>query len=198
LLGAAGALVAATMLGAAFLPYLAVHQPLVLLALNPWPRHQLLVAPTTPMLPFLAVIVARTLVSCALGYELALRYGPSILERFTQGNERAARFLSTLERWFRRAAVPVLIVAPGPLTAAFGALFGMRRWVVFPCMALGQLGLSYVNYRLGGLIAPWTKPILDFIARNIGPATAVCVIAVLAYQWFSRRRKRRHAQGMGT
>lgn len=190
-LSAAAVVVGLTMLGAALMPYLALRHPLVLLALNPWPRHQILVAPHTDLLPFLLVITARTVLSSVIAYELAARYGSSAIERFTQRSERTGTVLRALERAFRRAAVPVLVLGPGPLTAAFAALSGMRRRVVVPSLIVGQAGWGYVNHRLGAVLAPWTKLILGFIERHLLVATLVCVAAVGVYQWWSRRRRTR-------
>src|SRR6185312_1610846 len=59
LIAAGVAIAVATAVGAAFAPWLLVHHPFWLLALNPWPRHQLLVAPNAELLPFVSIVLVR-------------------------------------------------------------------------------------------------------------------------------------------
>ncbi len=185
---ALGALFVLASVGAALLPYLAQHHPLILLALSPWPRHQILVAPHTPFLPFMLVTVARGLATVVVAYELAHLYGPLGLEHFEARSARVGRALRVVERVFASAPDLLLLVGPGPLTAAFAAIARMPRWRVFPSLALGLSGWAFVNYRLGGVFAPWTKPILAFLRAHVLPATLACVAIVAAYELVRRRR----------
>ena len=192
-----GVLVGTASIGAALAPYLAVHNPLLLLALNPWPRHLILVAPLVPVLPFVAVATARALLSALLGYEVGTRYGARGLELFQERSARAGKVLREVERVFRRASVPLLIIAPGPLTAALAGIGGMRRSVTWPALLVGQTGWVYLTYRLGDFLKPWTAPIMAFLERNLLSTTLACAVVVLAYQLHAGRKRRRQLRGDG-
>lgn len=185
-----GVLFATASVGAALAPYLAVHHPLVLLALNPWPRHMILVAPLVPIVPFVIVATTRAFTSCAVGYEVGKRYGARGLVMFEERSKRLGRWLAAVERVFRRASVPLLMLAPGPLTAALAGMGGIRRLVAWPALLVGQTSWVYLTYQLGDFLKPYTAPIMAFIQRYLLETTLACAAVVLLYQWLSRRKRK--------
>src|SRR5947209_6911595 len=102
LLWAAGVLVLATLVGAALSPFLAVHEPLWLLALNPWPRHQILVAPHIAFTPFVALVTARSLCTCVIAYELGKHYGARGTAYIAGRSPETGRTLILFEQLFGR------------------------------------------------------------------------------------------------
>jgi hypothetical protein len=190
----AAALVATASVGAALAPYLAIHHPLLLLALTPWPRHMILVAPLVPMVPFVVVTTLRAFAGCAVGFEVGSRYGKDGLGLLEARSARLGRVLTAVERVFRRASVPLMMIAPGPLTGALAGIGGLRRVIAFPALLLGQTGWVYLTYRLGDFLKPWTAPVMAFIARYLLESTLICAALVLAYQWLARRRRQRHLE----
>src|SRR5690349_12670640 len=75
LLGSVVVLTATGTAGAAFMPTLLTYSPLLLLALSPLPRHLVLAAPLTAIVPFVAVATLRRVLSGAVAYEVGASYG---------------------------------------------------------------------------------------------------------------------------
>jgi membrane protein DedA with SNARE-associated domain len=194
LLGMATALVVVTMLGTALSPYLAVHHPLWLLALNPWPRHQLLVAPHTPAIPFIAIASLRGLLSCAVFYELGRHYGVRTITFLESRSPQSGRFLRAAEEAFEKFSLLLLVAAPGVLTSALAGMSGVSRLSAWLLSWFGLVIWAIANHRLGGFLAPWTAPVLAFLRDNMLLATALCTLLVVGYH-VSTRRKSRAATG---
>jgi membrane protein DedA with SNARE-associated domain len=69
-------LTVASLAGLGLVAPLASPHPLWLIALNPLPRHLILVAPHTPFVPFVVVATLRGLFGCFVAFELGRYYGP--------------------------------------------------------------------------------------------------------------------------
>jgi len=187
---AAGVLVAATALGAALAPYLAVHHPYWLLALNPWPRHQILVAPHTSLAPFIAVVALRGLYACWVAYQLGKHYGArgsALLEGRAPSLGQAVRMT---EQLFERAAGLALLCLPGLLTSALAGKGGVSRRLALGSSAVGLTTWAWINHQLGGWLEPWTAPVLRFFHAHMLSATVVCALGVGLYQLMSYRKPR--------
>jgi membrane protein DedA with SNARE-associated domain len=189
LIAAVTTLVASTMVGAALAPYLAVHHPLWLLALNPWQRHQILVAPHTPVVPFVMVASLRGLLACAVFYELGQHYGARTLTFLAERSPQSVRYLQAVEEMFERFSLLLLAAAPGVLTSALAGMSGVSQLFALLLSWFGLVVWAAVNHRVGGFLAPWTVPILDFLRDNMLLATGLCSLAVVAYQLSTRRKK---------
>jgi hypothetical protein len=190
LLWTAGALVVATVIGAAFAPYLVVHHPFWLLALNPWPRHQILVAPRSAFLPFVALVTARGLLTCWVSYELGRYYGVRGTAMLEAHAPELGRMVRITERWFERFWGALLIASPGWMTSALAGTSGMTRAGTLTLNGLGLLGWASINHHVGGWLAPWTALVLQFLRDHTLAATLVCAACVLLYQWVAYRKQR--------
>jgi membrane protein DedA with SNARE-associated domain len=179
----------AATLGAALAPYLAVRHPLILIALNPWPRHVILVAPHTPLIPLVLVVAFRGLFSCIVAFEVGKHYGQRGIELFESRSPRIAGYLRAFERVFSRAAPAFLVLSPGPLTSTLAAVSGNSRWATWILSWLGFVVWSLINYQVGDWLKPWTAPILAFIQQYLIETTVACAVVVLGYQWFARKRR---------
>lgn len=186
-----GLLFGAATLGAALAPWLAVHHPLVLIALNPWPRHVILVAPHTPMVPLVLIASLRGLFSCVVTYEVGRHYGPQGIQLFERRSPRLAGFVRAFERMFSRAAPVFLVLSPGPLTSTLAAVSGNSRWLTWTLSWIGFVIWASVNYQLGDWLKPWTAPIMAFIQRHLLVTTLACAAIVFGYQWIARQRRLR-------
>jgi membrane protein DedA with SNARE-associated domain len=191
LMSAALLLAAATLAGLGLVASLAPHYPLWLIALNPLPRHLILVAPHTPLLPFVAVAALRGLFGCFVAFELGRCYGPQGVASFELGGpSRAGRVFRLATEAFGRWSGVLLLVFPGVMTSALAGAGGLQRKRALALSALGLIAWALVNHRLGGLLAPWTVPILRFVEENMLAATLLCCAGVLAYYAFQRRKFR--------
>lgn len=179
----------ASWLGMVLVARLAVEHPLLLLALNPWPRHVILVAPHTPMIPLVLVVAFRGLCSCIVAFEAGRHYGPQGIQLFERRSPRAAGFLRAFERVFSRAAPLFLVLSPGPLTSTLAAVSGNSRWSTWILSWIGFAIWAAINYKLGDWLKPWTAPILAFTQQYMLETTVVCAVIALTYQWFARKRR---------
>jgi len=190
LVWSAGAIAVATALGAAFAPYLLIHHPFWLLALNPWPRHQLLVAPQSNVWPFVLVVGLRSLASCAVSFELGRHYGVRGAALLEGHAPDFGRVLRMVEQLFGRFWAVLLVLAPGWLTSALAGMSGVSRSNALLLNAAGVVGWALVNHQLGEWLSPWTAPIIQFLREHMLVATAVCAAVVLAYQAYTQHKQR--------
>ena len=188
LLPAAAFIVGITLLGSALSPYLALHHPLLLLMLNPMPRHLILVAPATEFLPFITVASLRNLLACAIAYELGRHYGARDDSFFSSRFPNGARQVKAVSKFLGRGTPLLLVVMPGFLTSVFAGMTRLHRALALLLSFLGVLGWAAFNHRLGGYLAPWTAPIMRFIAQNMLVATLICSTLVIVYALRKRQK----------
>lgn len=189
LIAAGVAVAAATGLGAAFAPYLLVHHPFWLLALNPWPRHQLLVAPEAHIIPFVAVVVVRGMMSCAVSFEIARAYGTRGVALIEGRSSESGRILRVIERLFGRFSFAFLLFTPGWFTSALAGMSGVARASCLTLNCLGLIGWALIHHRVGAWLEPWTGPIVRFVQEHVLAATLVCVALVVLYQGHVWRKR---------
>lgn len=189
LVAAGIAIAVATGLGAAFAPYLLVHHPFWLLALNPWPRHQLLVAPDAPIVPFVAVVVVRGLLTCAVSFEIGRCYGTRGAALIAGRSSASGRMVRTIERLFGRFSFAFLLLTPGWFTSALAGMSGVARARCLTLNCLGLTGWALAHHRVGAWLEPWTAPIVRFLQENVLAATLACVLLVALYQGYAWRKR---------
>jgi membrane protein YqaA with SNARE-associated domain len=183
--------IVAPLLGAAFFPYLAVHHPLVLIALSPWPRHLLAVAHATSLPAFMSVALLSRLFTSTVAYAIGRKHGVVGLHWIGARSGQASEVLNTIVSVFDRAAPLVLLVAPGPLFCALAGVRAMSLWLAAPAIVIGQTGWLYATYLLGDVLSPWLTPMLAFMRAHVLETTVACVLVVLAYQLIKRLRPAR-------
>lgn len=191
LLWAAGILVGSTLLGAALSPVLAVHHPVWLLVLNPWPRHQILVSPRVPFVPFVLIVSLRGFYACWVAYHLGKHYGLRGVAYMAGRSPDTGRMVQSLERAFGRFSVLFLLVAPSVWTSA---LAGMSEVSAAKTLALSSLGLvawASINHHVGFFLAPWTTWLLDLVREHMLSATLICTLLVVSHQAWTRMQKRK-------
>jgi membrane protein DedA with SNARE-associated domain len=193
LLGAAGALGLAGLIGATAVPTLLSYSPLLLVALSPLPRHIVLAAPVTPMLPLVLVATARRLLACTLGYVLGRTFGQDGLRFLERRYPKASGLLRSLERLFERAAPAVLLVAPGPPFCALAGVTKMPLWLFLPVVTAAQVAWISLTYELGEALSAWVLPILAFFREHMLSTTLGFALIVLTYQLIRRRSRRSSA-----
>jgi len=189
LLAAGVAIAVATALGAGFAPYLLVHHPFWLLALNPWPRHQLLVAPDVHIVPFVAVVVVRGMLSCAVSFEIGRCYGTRGVALIEGKSSEYGSVLRSIEQLFGRFSYAFLLFTPGWFTSALAGMSGVARARCLILNCLGLMGWALVHHRVGAWLEPWTAPIIRFLQEHVLIATLICVVLVALYQGHSWRKR---------
>jgi len=176
--------------GTAVLPYLAVEQPLLLVALAPNIRNIVLVAPQADAVTLVTIGVLRRVLALSATYGLGYIYGPMLIRKTVESLPKVAWFVRFFERLFRRVGAPVLLVLP-TYTLAGLAGAARTRWSPFVvAITIGQTVWVTASVHFGEVMAQWTQPIIDFFSRYMLPATAVCIGLVLLQQAIARRRNK--------
>ncbi len=181
-----GVLATGSLIGVASSLYLAVHYPLLLIALSPLGRHLILVAPTVDPLAFIAVAVTRRVAFYIACFYLGRALGPAAIDWLESRAPRAGRFYRWLERIFKRASHLVVFLFTGPGISTIAGSSGMRAPVFLP---LATLGLS-LRMILVLVLAEWLRApieaLLAFIDQYWIPGTILLVAAVVVYRWRQR------------
>jgi membrane protein DedA with SNARE-associated domain len=189
LIAAGVSIAVATAVGAAFAPWLLVHHPLWLLVLNPWPRHQLLVAPNADLLPFVSIVVVRGMLSCAVAMELGRHYGTRGVALIEGRSAESGQLVRTVERLFGRFSAAFLLFTPGWFTSALAGMSGVTRLQSLTLNSVGLAGWAIVHYRVGAWLEPWTAPLMQYLREHMLVATLVCVGLVALYQGHLWRKR---------
>jgi membrane protein DedA with SNARE-associated domain len=191
LLWAAGILVGSTLLGAALSPVLAVHHPLWLLVLNSWPRHQILVSPRIPFLPFVLIVSLRGLYACWVSYHLGKHYGLRGVAYMAGRSPETGRIVQALERAFGRFSALFLVVAPSVWTSALAGMSDVRAASTLALSTIGLVAWACINHHVGFFLAPWTTWLLDVLREHMLLATLICTLLVVIHQGWTRMQRRR-------
>lgn len=91
------------------------------------------------------------------------------------------------DRWFDKAAYPIIAVAPNNIVCM---LAGVRRFNIVSFFAVNLGGTAvriYLFYVFGDIFSEPIGDVVDFIGRYRWPLTAISLLAV-AYQLWSGRR----------
>lgn len=182
LTAALSALVVVGTIGWALSPVLLVEAPLLLVALNPIPRHVLMVSPTVEFLPLLAIVVIRRQLSCAGAYFVGETYGDRTLA-FVLRRPPWGRLVMGVARLFGRAGIPLLILAPN-VTAIFAGTSRMRFALFLPASLLGQLWVAAATYYVGDLLRAYIAPLMAFVREHALSLTMLSILLVVARKWW--------------
>lgn len=174
--------------GVMFSPYLLVHHPLVLVALNPLFRHMVLASPAVDTLPFCIVAVTRLFLPDPFMYLLGFHYGPRALTWMEIRAPLAGKILRFIERAFARAWPIVLFVYP---TISVCLLAGVARIRVVPFVIIDLAGTIALVALIRVLGATFVEPIqlvTEFVRAHVGVLTLATAVSAFA-GWLVWRRK---------
>jgi membrane protein DedA with SNARE-associated domain len=181
---------AAAALGTALLPMLLVESPALLLLSAADFRNIALVSTQLDLHTVLAVGLPRRIVGMFGSYGLGILYGRSLLGFAARRLPRVGKFVSALERLFRRFPRATLLLWPAYATSIFAGLARLPLRTFVPCMLVGQVGFVVGAYFLGGTISGPIDAVVEFFKRYLWESTAVCATLVALQQLSSYRRRR--------
>jgi membrane protein DedA with SNARE-associated domain len=172
-------------------PLLVIHSPLLLVALNPRARNVLLASLTVGLVPLLAVSLIRRLLILPVLYRLGQIHGDGSLAWVDRRLPRTGRWTRRVERWFDRAAAPVVLLLPGALTAYLAGSTGMHEAGLLVLSALGIMVRLAVLLAVGDALAAPLTWLLRFIADHQWPllilSLALTAVQALRYRKHLRR-----------
>ncbi len=180
LIGGIGIFGVLTVTGTALSPTLLVEQPLVLVAMNPVWRHQMLVSPVTDALIYFPIVIARLLITDPLYFLLGRDYRDDAVKWMRRQSGRSLRTVNWLEGAFQKAGPLLVFLAPVGLVCLLAGAARMKVPKFAVLNVLGTIfGVTIVRYfgkSLEGPISIFT----DFVSEHKALLTLVTVLFVMA------------------
>lgn len=181
-------LVVASNVGDALATTLATTHPLTLVALNARNRNLVLVTNELDAVSFYAVATLRLLVSDPLFFLLGYWYGDAAVTWMERRTRTWGSTMRQVERWFGRAAYPLVFVAPNNVICLMAGAAGMSVVGFFVANLAGTLVRLYLIRRLGEAFEAPIDDLLGFLADYRIPLLVLSVTLVAATSLFEMRR----------
>ncbi len=174
-------------IGRALSPALLVDAPLLLMALVPRNDVLVLVAPQIHFWPFFIVGTIRLLITDPMFFLVGRHYGPRAVAWIEQRSESPGS-IARIERWFQRAAYPVVAIAPNNLicTLAGASRMPVRGFLI--ANITGTVARMLLIWWLGSIFSEPLKDIANFIGEYRWYFTALTV-ALVAYSIYRGRKR---------
>ena len=164
--------------GDALAPTLAVEHPLWLILLNTRKRYLVLTVNRLDPVTFFIVGVARQMLSDPLYFLLGRRYGDAGVRWLERKLGEGAASVTIYEDWFKKAAYPMVAIAPNAIISLLAGASKMKA-SVFLVLNLGGTIVTLILLRIfGDVFSGPLDAILDFLRRYQWPLTAVSVALV--------------------
>ncbi len=180
-------LVIAAQIGDALAPTLVTEHPLLLITLNARNRNLVLTTNLLDTVPYYTVGFLRLLASDPLFYLLGFWYGDAGLKWVEKRSSSFGGMLRTWEWAFKKAAWPLVAIAPNNFICLFAGAAGMAPSVF---ITLNLVGTAVRLYLIRWLGETFEKPIdwvLDFIRDYRIPLT-IAAVALVVITVLSDRR----------
>jgi membrane protein DedA with SNARE-associated domain len=173
------------------------EHPLLQMFLNPRLRYLTLASNQVDPFPFFAMGFFRLVLTDPLYYLLGLWYGDAALRWMERHGGQSGRAVRVIERWFAKAAYPIVAIAPNGFVCLIAGATGMRP-VVF--LALNVTGTIVRLVAVRALAAAFQAPLetlLGFIGRYQWWVVGVSVALGLFEWWRGRRAGRSRIKSPG-
>lgn len=173
------ALTALAYVGDALAPTLAVSHPVWLILLNTRKRYLALTATSIDPVTFFVVGVGRQMLADPLYFLLGRRYGDAGVRWLERKLGDGAASVTLMEGWFKKAAYPMVAIAPNAVISVLAGASKMKAGV-FLALNLGGTIVTLVLLRIfGDVFSGPLDAVLDLLRRYQWPLTAVSVALVL-------------------
>jgi len=191
IVAATSLVVASSLIGSAFGPYLLTHHPVLLLVLGPESHHVVL---TTQLLPgwlIISLTTFRRVVGLVALYGFGWAHGQGALLFIERRFGRIGKLLRWVEKSVARFGSAVVLFAPMPAVCVMAGVAETRFFRTVLAMAVGQLFWVSVVWAFGDLISVFTTPFVEFLSDHVLEATLICVFAVATWQTLGYLRRRK-------
>ncbi|MHB8671652.1 MAG: DedA family protein [Acidimicrobiales bacterium] len=180
-------------IGTIFTPALARRHPLVLLMLESRDRN-LLAARHAALVPFVVIGVIRRVIADPFFFLLGRHYGDGAV-RWLERHAGGPRVVRPLERAFRRAAYPMLVIFPGAIVCALAGEVGIPVGAFLVIVVVRTIAAVFVIRWLGNVFSGPIDAVLSFLDRNALVLTLI--LAVLTVGWLAWSRWHERHAGTG-
>ena len=181
-------LVIASNVGDALATTLATTNPLALVALNARSRNLVLVTNELDAVSYYAVASLRLLVSDPLFFLLGYWYGDAAVRWMEKRTRTFGDTLRQIERWFGKAAYPLVFLMPNNYICLFAGAAGMSVVGFFLANISGTLVRLYLIRRVGETFEAPIDGVLDFLGEYRIPLLVISVALVGAVSLFELRK----------
>ena len=161
--------------GDALAPDLVNSHPLRLIAMNARNRNLILVTNQLDAASYYLVGSLRLLIGDPIFFLVGYWYGDTALQWMEQRTKSFGGMLRQWERWFGKAAYPLVVIAPNQYICLFAGAAGMSVAGFAIANVVGTFGRLYLIRRLGEAFERPIDDVLDFIARYRGPLLVVSI-----------------------
>jgi membrane protein DedA with SNARE-associated domain len=182
------ALVIASNVGDALATTLATTHPLTLIALNARNRNLVLVTNELDALSYYGMATLRLMLSDPLFFLLGYWYGEAAVTWMEKRTRTWGSTMRQVERWFGRAAYPLVFVAPNNLICLMAGAAGMGVGSFFAVNMAGTLVRLFLIRRVGEAFEAPIDDLLGFLADYRVPLLILSVVLVGATTLFEMRR----------
>jgi len=170
-------------------PALLDNSPLLLVFMNPGLRYVILVAPLVDFVPFLIVVVIRLVLTDPLFFVFGYRYGDAGI-RWVEEKSGAPGALSWIERWFRRAAYPLIVLIPNNLICVLSGASGLSIRAFVALNLSGTIARVALIWWLGDVFREPLLDVVDFIGRYQWQFTIGSFLLTFAWLLWAGRKGR--------
>ncbi len=158
-------------------PVLVVHTPLLLVALNPRARNVLLASRSVGAVPLVTLALVRRMIAVPVCQRLGVIHGDASLAWVDRRFPRTGRWTRRVEGWFDRAAVPVVLLIPGALTAYLAGSTAMNAPLLLLLSAISQLVRLAILLAVGNAFSGPLTWLLHVIADHQRSLLALSILA---------------------
>ncbi len=164
--------------------------PLLQMVLNPRLRYLALASNQVDPVPFFLVGFFRLVLTDPLYYLLGRWYGEAALRWMERHGGESGAAIPVLERWFAKAAYPMVAIAPNGFICLLAGTTGMRP-AVFAVLNVGGTIVRLIAVRaFAEALEQPLNSVLDFIGKYQWWVVGVSVALGLFQWWRSRRAGR--------
>lgn len=181
-------LIIASNVGDALATTLATTHPLTLIALNSRSRNLVLVTNSLDAVSYYGVATLRLLVSDPLFFLLGAWYGETAVQWMERRTRSFGGTMRQIERWFGRAAYPLVFLAPNNIVCLMAGAAGMNVAGFLVANVAGTLLRLYLIRRVGEAFEAPIDDLLGFLSEYRIPLLILSVVIVAASSLFELRR----------
>ncbi|MEM9616046.1 MAG: hypothetical protein AAGA59_24145 [Actinomycetota bacterium] len=153
-------------------------RPGLLLAMNPRLRYLVNGANELSVVPYALIGFARLIASDPLYYLLGYWYGDRAIAWTARRSRTYGPLVEDGQRFFRKAAYPIIFFAPNSLVSALSAISGIRPRIFFTLNITGTIVRLIAVWFIGGLIEDQVDSVQSWIGGNRIWILGLSVIAV--------------------
>ena len=166
----------------------AQDHPLALISLNARNRIRVLTTNQLDTVPYYAVGTLRLLLSDPLFYLLGMLYGDNALAWMERKAPTYGDLMRRVERFFGKAAYPLVFIAPNNYICLFAGAAGMPIGFFLILNVSGTVLRLYLIRVVGAAFDEPIQDVLDFFARYRLQLLILSVLLVGLSVWSERRK----------